>query len=80
MHRFEAALPVLEDLLEIDPRNRDALTRKGLVLARLGKVNEAKVHMQQVAEDFQGRHRGARAFSGASTRISGGSNGRTSSR
>src|SRR6185436_14618951 len=53
MHRFEAAAPVIEDLLEIDPKHRDALTRKGLVLARLGKVNEAKLHMQQVAQDFQ---------------------------
>jgi tetratricopeptide (TPR) repeat protein len=53
MHRFEAALPVVEDLLEIDPRHREALTRKGLVLARLGKVNEARIHMQQVAQDFQ---------------------------
>jgi tetratricopeptide (TPR) repeat protein len=54
MHRFEAALPVLDDLLEIEPRHRDALTRKGLVLARLGNVNEARLHMQQVAQDFQG--------------------------
>jgi len=53
MHRFEAALPVVEDLLRIDPKNRDALTRKGLVLARLGRVNDAKVHMLQVAEDFK---------------------------
>ena len=29
MHRFEAALPVLEDLLEIHPKHRNALTRKG---------------------------------------------------
>ena len=54
MHRFEAALPVLEDLLRIDPKHRNALTRKGLVLGRLGSVNEAKVHMQQVVQDFQG--------------------------
>jgi hypothetical protein len=54
MHRFEAALPVLRDLLLLDPRHRDALTRMGLVLGRLGKVNEAKVHMLQVVEDFKG--------------------------
>ena len=80
MHRFEAALPVVEDLLRIDPKNRDALTRKGLVLARLGRVNDAKVHMQQVAEGLQGRHRSARASSAASTRISGAWNGKTARR
>jgi tetratricopeptide (TPR) repeat protein len=53
MHRFEAALPVIEDLLRTDPKNRDALTRKGLVLARLGRINDARVHMLQVAEDFK---------------------------
>jgi len=53
MHRFEAALPVIEDLLEIDPKHRNALTRKGLVLGRLGKINEARLHMQQVVQDFQ---------------------------
>ena len=54
MHRFEAALPVLEDLLEIDPKHRNALTRKGLVLGRLRKTNEAKLHMQQVVHDLEG--------------------------
>jgi tetratricopeptide (TPR) repeat protein len=54
MHRFKAALPVLRDILELDPRHRDALTRMGLVLARLGKINEAKVHMLRVVEDFAG--------------------------
>jgi tetratricopeptide (TPR) repeat protein len=54
MNRFEAALPVLEDLLRVDPKNRDGLTRKGLVLGRLGRVNEAKVHSLQVASDFGG--------------------------
>ena len=53
MHRFEAALPVIEDLLVLDPRHRDALTRKGLVLGRLDRVNEAKVHMLQVAEQYK---------------------------
>jgi tetratricopeptide (TPR) repeat protein len=53
MHRFEAALPVIEDLLRVDPKNREALTRKGLVLGRLGRINDAKVHMLQVVEDFK---------------------------
>lgn len=53
MHRFEAALPVLEDLLALDEDHRDAQTRLGLVLGRLGKVNEAKVHMLRVAEKYQ---------------------------
>jgi tetratricopeptide (TPR) repeat protein len=54
MQRFEAALPVLNDLLAIDSKNRDALTRLGLVLGRLGQINEAKVHMLTVAEQFKG--------------------------
>lgn len=54
MHRFEAALPVLRDLLELDPKHRDGLTRMGLVLGRLGRINEAKVHMLRVADDFKG--------------------------
>lgn len=53
MHRFEAALPVLKDLLALDEDHRDAQTRMGLVLSRLGKVNEAKVHMQRVAGKYQ---------------------------
>jgi tetratricopeptide (TPR) repeat protein len=53
MHRFEAAVPVLKDLLDLDPRHRDGLTRLGLVLGRLGKINEAKVHMLRVADDFK---------------------------
>jgi hypothetical protein len=53
MHRFEAALPVLNDLLLIDAGHRNALTRMGLVLGRLGKINEAKVHMLQVAEKLK---------------------------
>jgi tetratricopeptide (TPR) repeat protein len=53
MHRFEAALPVLKDLLALDDDHRDGQTRMGLVLGRLGKVNEAKVHMLRVAEKYQ---------------------------
>ena len=54
MHRFEAALSALKDLLALDPKHRDGLTRMGLVLGRLGKVNEAKVHMLNVAEQYKG--------------------------
>jgi hypothetical protein len=53
MHRFEAALPVLRDLLLLDGSHRNGLTRMGLVLGRLGQINEAKVHMLRVAEDFK---------------------------
>lgn len=53
MHRFDAALSVLQDLLALDPTHRDALTRLGLVLGRLDKVNEAKVHMLNVAEQYK---------------------------
>jgi tetratricopeptide (TPR) repeat protein len=53
MHRFEAALSVLKDLLALDPKHRDAQTRLGLVLGRLGKVNEAKVHMLNVADQYK---------------------------
>ena len=54
MERFEAALPVLKDLLALDPKNRDGLTRLGLVLGRLGQISEAKVHMMSVAEQYKG--------------------------
>ena len=54
MHRFEAALPVLVDLLLLDRGHRKALTQLGLVLGRLGRINEAKVHMLQVAEQLKG--------------------------
>lgn len=54
MERFEAAKPVIEEVLTLEPKHRDALTRMGLVLGRLGKVNEAKVHMLRVAEQYTG--------------------------
>ena len=53
MHRFEAARSVLTDVLAMDPEHRDALTRLGLVLARLDLINEAKVHMLRVVERFK---------------------------
>jgi len=54
MHRFDAALSVLNDLLALDQNHRDGQTRLGLVLGRLGKVNQAKVHMLSVAEKYKG--------------------------
>ena len=54
MERYEAAKPVLEEVLKLQPKHRDALTRLGLVLGRLGKTNEAKVHMLQTAELYKG--------------------------
>jgi tetratricopeptide (TPR) repeat protein len=53
MNRFEAALPVLQDLVVLDQKHRDAQTRLGLVLGRLGQVNESKVHMLNIADKFK---------------------------
>ena len=53
MHRFDAALPVLEDLARLDRSHRGGQTRLGLVLGRLGRVNEARVHMEGVAARLQ---------------------------
>ena len=52
MQRFDAAKPVLDDLLALDPSHHKAQTQMGLVLNRLKKVNEARVYMQQVAEQY----------------------------
>ena len=52
MQRFEAALPVLEELVVLDPNHHKAQTQIGVVLGRLKKVNDARVHMQQVAEQY----------------------------
>ncbi|HXU37714.1 MAG TPA: tetratricopeptide repeat protein [Blastocatellia bacterium] len=54
MHRFESALQVLNDLLSLDPKHRDAKARLGLVLGRLGQTHQAKVHMLSVAEEYKG--------------------------
>jgi tetratricopeptide (TPR) repeat protein len=54
MQRFDAARPVLEELLLLEKENRNAQTQLGLVLGRLGKVHEAKVHMQRVADQYEG--------------------------
>jgi MinD-like ATPase involved in chromosome partitioning or flagellar assembly len=53
MDRFNAALPVLRDLLILDPKHRDAQIRTGLVLSRLGKVSESKVHMLTLADAYK---------------------------
>jgi hypothetical protein len=53
MERFQAAHDVLQELLLLDPRNRDALTRLGLVLGRLRKIQEAKSHMLNVVEQYR---------------------------
>ena len=54
MQRFDAARSVLEELLLLEKENRNAQTQLGLVLGRLGKVHEAKVHMQRVADLYEG--------------------------
>ena len=54
MQRFDVAKSVLEDLLAVAPRHRNGLTQYGLVLGRLGKVNDARVHMMNVAELYKG--------------------------
>ena len=53
MERFEAVLPVLQQLVSLDPNHRDAQTRLGLALGRTGRVAEAKVHMLAMVEKFQ---------------------------
>lgn len=52
MQRFEAAKPVLDELLLLDPKHHKAQTQLGVVLSRLKKVNEARVHMARVAEQY----------------------------
>lgn len=53
MQRFDAAKPVLEELLLIEPKHHKAQTQLGVVLVRLKRVNEAKVHMMRVAEQYE---------------------------
>jgi hypothetical protein len=52
MQRFDVAKSVLEELLLLEPTNHRAQTQFGLVLARLNKIQEAKVHMTRVAEQY----------------------------
>lgn len=54
MERFNAAKAVLEDLLVVEPKHRKAQTQLGLALGRLGMINEAKVHMLGVADEYAG--------------------------
>ena len=49
---FAVARSVLEELLVLDPEHRKAQILMGLVLGRLGKTLEAKVHMLRVAEQY----------------------------
>jgi len=50
MERFAPARQVLRELLSLDPNHREAQTRMGLVLAELGEIHEAKLHMGQLVE------------------------------
>ncbi|MGH9874769.1 MAG: tetratricopeptide repeat-containing protein [Pyrinomonadaceae bacterium] len=54
IERFNAAKSVLEELLALEPKNPKAQPQLGLVLSRLGMINEAKVHMQGVANEYAG--------------------------
>lgn len=54
MKRFSAALTVLDDLLALDGRHLGALTQRGLALNRLGRFNDAKVHMLNVVKMYEG--------------------------
>jgi hypothetical protein len=53
MHRFQPAETVLRDLLDADPTHRNGQMRLGLVLGRLGKVNEAQIFMKRVAQQYE---------------------------
>jgi hypothetical protein len=53
MQRFDVAKSVLEELLLIEPKHHRARTQLGLVLDRLGMINEAKVHMTRVATEHE---------------------------
>ena len=54
MQRFGVAKSVLEELLSLDPKHMKASTQYGLVLGRLGKINDAKVHMMRVVDQYKG--------------------------
>ena len=54
MHHFEAAYSILKDLLALEPNHIGALTQLGLVLGRLQKIQEAKIHMANVRDKFKG--------------------------
>jgi hypothetical protein len=52
--RYGAARAVFDDLLKMEPENFDAKCQLGLVLGRLGRVNEAQEHMRQLAGERPG--------------------------
>lgn len=52
MHRFDVAKSVLEELVLLEPDNSKVATQLGLVLSRLGKLQDAKVHMTRVASKY----------------------------
>jgi hypothetical protein len=52
MQRFDVGKSVLEDLLKLDPHHRRALPQYGLVLGRLGKFEDARIHMLRVADEL----------------------------
>lgn len=52
--RFSAALTVIDELLTLDGKHRDALMRRGFVLMRLGRLDDAKFHMQAVEKLYEG--------------------------
>jgi tetratricopeptide (TPR) repeat protein len=54
MQRYDVAKSVLEDLLKLDPHHRKALPQYGLVLGRLGKLEGARIHMLNVANELGG--------------------------
>ena len=51
LQRYEPALSVLDEVLNLDPRHKDALAQYGLVLARRGEFNQAREHMLKVSSD-----------------------------
>ena len=53
LHRFDTAHTVLSELVAFAPDHRDAQTRLGLVLGRLGKLNEAQVHMEHLVRTLR---------------------------
>ena len=49
-HRYDEALALLEEALEVDPRNYMALTRKGCVLRGMGQSEEAKAAVEEALQ------------------------------
>ena len=51
LERFDLAFELLSNLLKEQPRSFKAQCLMGLVLGRLGRLDEARIHMQSVARD-----------------------------